>query len=109
VKRIPGARKRVQVAIRDMREDEHRLMEESGRRVQAFFDTPLQQKRFDGVHWNRQVDAAEDGALCKVGQHAPPACALGRAEDVHFAGAFEEAGPIEPRGALTLFVGGRRR
>jgi hypothetical protein len=54
-------------------------------------------------------DAAQDGALGKGGQHAPRACALGAAEDVHFEGAFEEAGPIEPRGALTLFVEGRRR
>ncbi len=56
VKRIPGVQKLVQVAIRDMSEEEHRLIEESGGRVQAFFDATLQQKRFDGVPWNRQVD-----------------------------------------------------
>jgi hypothetical protein len=54
-------------------------------------------------------DTAQDGALGKPGQHARPACALGTAEDVHFEGAFEEAGAIEPRGALTLLVGGHRR
>ena len=53
-------------------------------------------------------DAAQDGTLGKAGPHAPPACALRTAEDVPFEGAFEEAGPIKPRGALTLWVGGRR-
>ncbi|XXF80797.1 agmatinase family protein [Myxococcaceae bacterium GXIMD 01537] len=56
IKRLPGVAKLTQVALRDMSEDEHRVIEESGGRVQAFFDSTLQQKRFDGVPWNRQVD-----------------------------------------------------
>jgi agmatinase len=54
--RIPGVASLVQVAIRDMSEDEHRYIENSGGRVRAFFDTELQRQRFDGVPWNRQVD-----------------------------------------------------
>ncbi|WNG18159.1 agmatinase family protein [Cystobacter fuscus] len=54
--RIPGVKSLVQVAIRDMSEDEHRYIESSGGRVKAFFDTELQRKRFDGIPWNRQVD-----------------------------------------------------
>jgi len=53
-------------------------------------------------------DAAQNGALGKAGPYAPPACALGTAEDVLLEGAFEVACPIEPRGALTLWVGTRR-
>jgi agmatinase len=56
VKKLPAVGKLVQVAIRDMSEDEYRLIEESGGRVQAFFDATLQQKRFDGVPWNKQVE-----------------------------------------------------
>ncbi|MDY7232568.1 agmatinase family protein [Hyalangium rubrum] len=56
VKRIPGVKSLVQVAIRDMSQEEHQLIEDSGGRVRAFFDSTLQNKRFDGVPWNRQVD-----------------------------------------------------
>ncbi len=57
VKRIPGVKTLVQVAIRDMSEDEHRLIQESNGRIRAFFDADLQRNRFDGMPWNRQVDA----------------------------------------------------
>ncbi|WP_434380021.1 agmatinase family protein [Melittangium boletus] len=54
--RLPGVASLVQVAIRDMSEDEHRYIENSGGRVRAWFDSELQRQRFDGVPWNRQVD-----------------------------------------------------
>jgi agmatinase len=57
VKRIPAVKTLVQVAIRDMSEDEHRLIQESNGRIRAFFDADLQRNRFDGMPWNRQVDA----------------------------------------------------
>jgi len=57
VKRIPGVQTLVQVAIRDMSEDEHHLIQESNGRIRAFFDADLQRNRFDGMAWNRQVDA----------------------------------------------------
>jgi agmatinase len=56
VKRLPGVKSLVQVALRDMSEDEHELIEESGGRIRAFFDADLQRRRFDGVPWNRQVE-----------------------------------------------------
>ena len=61
--RLPGVRSLVQVAIRDMSEEEHRYIESSGGRVRAFFDAELQHKRFEGVAWNRQVD--------EIVQHLP--------------------------------------
>lgn len=61
--RLPGVRSLVQVAIRDMSEDEHRYIESSGGRIRAFFDADLQRKRFEGVAWNRQVD--------EIVQHLP--------------------------------------
>ncbi|QRO01433.1 agmatinase family protein [Archangium violaceum] len=56
VKRIPGVHSLVQVAIRDMSEDEHRVIEQSNGRIRAFFDSDINHKRFDGIPWNRQVD-----------------------------------------------------
>ena len=56
VQRLPGVKSLVQVAIRDMSQEEHHLIEASQGRVRAFFDATLQHQRFDGVPWNRQVD-----------------------------------------------------
>jgi agmatinase len=56
MERIPGVKSLVQVAIRDMSEDEHRYIEASNGRVRAFFDSDINHKRFDGIPWNRQVD-----------------------------------------------------
>lgn len=55
-KRVPMARPLVQVAIRDLCDDEHRLIESSAGGIVTFFDATLAAKRFDGVPWNRQVD-----------------------------------------------------
>ncbi len=57
VERLPGVARLVQVAIRDFSEDELRVIETSNGRVKTHFDDQLQQQRFDGVPWNRQVDA----------------------------------------------------
>ncbi|WNG36132.1 agmatinase family protein [Archangium minus] len=59
--RIPGVKSLVQVAIRDMSEDEHRYIESSNGRVRAFFDSDINHKRFDGIPWNRQVDEIVKG------------------------------------------------
>lgn len=59
--RIPGVKSLVQVAIRDMSEDEHRYIESSNGRVRAFFDADINHKRFDGIPWNRQVDEMLQG------------------------------------------------
>ncbi|MDC0708114.1 agmatinase family protein [Stigmatella sp. ncwal1] len=56
VKRLPGVKSLVQVAVRDMSEEENQVIEGSQGRIRSFFDATLQQKRFDGVPWNRQVD-----------------------------------------------------
>ncbi|MFL5343744.1 MAG: agmatinase family protein [Hyalangium sp.] len=56
VQRLPGVKSLVQVAIRDMSQEEHQLIEGSNGRVRAWFDSTLQQKQFDGVPWNRTVD-----------------------------------------------------
>jgi agmatinase len=60
VKRLHGVKTLVQVGIRDFSEDEHHLIEESGGRIRTFFDATLQQKRFEGVPWNRQIDEIVD-------------------------------------------------
>jgi agmatinase len=56
VQRLPGVKSLVQVAIRDMSEEEHQLIELSNGRIHAYFDATLQQRQFDGVPWNRLVD-----------------------------------------------------
>jgi agmatinase len=56
VQRLPGVKTLVQVAIRDMSQEEHQLIEDSNGRIRAWFDSTLQQKQFDGVPWNRLVD-----------------------------------------------------
>jgi agmatinase len=61
MERIPGVKSLVQVAIRDMSEDEHRYIASSKGRVRAFFDSDINHKRFDGIPWNRQVDAMLEG------------------------------------------------
>ncbi|AKJ02856.1 agmatinase [Archangium gephyra] len=61
MERIPGVKSLVQVAIRDMSEDEHRYITASNGRVRAFFDSDINHKRFDGIPWNRQVDAMLEG------------------------------------------------
>ncbi|WP_375772985.1 agmatinase family protein [Archangium gephyra] len=61
MERIPGVKSLVQVAIRDMSEDEHRYIAASNGRVRAFFDSHINHQRFDGIPWNRQVDAMLEG------------------------------------------------
>lgn len=61
MERIPGVKSLVQVAIRDMSEDEHRYISSSNGRVRAFFDSDLNHQRFDGIPWNRQVEAMLEG------------------------------------------------
>ena len=56
IKRVPGVAKLVQVAIRDLGEAEHAMIESSGGRIVTFFDAELARQRFDGVPWNRQVE-----------------------------------------------------
>jgi agmatinase len=56
VNQLPDVKSLVQVAIRDMSQEEHLLIEGSNGRIRAYFDSTLQQKQFDGVPWNRQVD-----------------------------------------------------
>lgn len=58
--RIPGVKTLVQVGLRDMSENEHRYIENSGGRIQAFFDATLQNNRFDGLPWNQQVKQIVD-------------------------------------------------
>jgi agmatinase len=55
--RLPQVAKLVQVAIRDLCDEERAYIEASGGRVVAFFDPDLADQRFEGVPWNRQVDA----------------------------------------------------
>lgn len=54
--RIPGVKKLVQVAIRDVGANEIEYLEQSRGRVVDFFDADIARQRFDGVPWNRQVD-----------------------------------------------------
>ena len=54
--RLPQVGKLVQVGIRDFSEAEQRFIDASGGRVVTFYDPQLQQRRFDGVPWNRIVD-----------------------------------------------------
>ncbi|WIG97944.1 agmatinase family protein [Myxococcus sp. SDU36] len=54
--RIPGVKTLVQVGLRDMSAEEHQYIADSNGRVHGFFDAALQNRRFDGVPWNRQVD-----------------------------------------------------
>ncbi|WP_075006336.1 agmatinase family protein [Stigmatella aurantiaca] len=56
VKRIPGVKSLVQVSVRDMSEEENQVIQDSQGRIRSYFDATLQQRRFDGVPWNRQVD-----------------------------------------------------
>jgi agmatinase len=56
VQRLPGVKTLVQVALRDMSQEEHQLIESSNGRIRAWFDSTLQHKQFDGVPWNRLVD-----------------------------------------------------
>ncbi len=58
--RIPGVKTLVQVGLRDMSENEHRYIEDSGGRIHAFYDSVLQQNRFDGLPWNQQVKQIVD-------------------------------------------------
>jgi agmatinase len=55
-KRIPGVKSLVQVSVRDMSEEENQVIQDSQGRIRSYFDATLQQRRFDGVPWNRQVD-----------------------------------------------------
>ncbi len=55
--RIPQVSKLVQVAIRDLCDEERQYIDGSNGRVLAIYDPDIADKRFDGVPWNRQVDA----------------------------------------------------
>ncbi len=54
--RLPGVSRIVQVAVRDLGEGEHELIQKSGGRVRTFFDAELASRRFEGVPWSRAVD-----------------------------------------------------
>jgi agmatinase len=54
--RLPGVKSIVQVAVRDMSEEENQVIELSNGRIRAYFDSALQHRQFDGVPWNRLVD-----------------------------------------------------
>jgi agmatinase len=59
--RIPGVAKLVQVAIRDLCDEERKYIDGSSGRVVAYYDPDLAERRFDGVPWNHQVDAMISG------------------------------------------------
>ncbi len=54
--RLPEVSALVQVGLRDVSEDEHRLVEASGGRVIIHTDPELKRRGFDGEPWARQVD-----------------------------------------------------
>jgi agmatinase len=54
--RLPEVSALVQVGLRDVSEDEHRLVEASGGRVIIHPDPELKRRGFDGEPWARQVD-----------------------------------------------------
>ncbi|MGZ5956884.1 MAG: arginase family protein [Myxococcaceae bacterium] len=54
--RLPEVSALVQVGLRDVSEDEHRLVEASGGRVIIHADPELKRRGFDGEPWARQVD-----------------------------------------------------
>lgn len=54
--RIPGVKKLVQVAIRDMGGDEYQLIQSSQGRVRSFYDAENKRRQLDGEPWNRLVD-----------------------------------------------------
>ncbi len=54
--RLPEVSALVQVGLRDVSEDEHRLVEASGGRVILHTDPELKRRGFDGEPWARQVD-----------------------------------------------------
>ncbi|KFE69349.1 agmatinase family protein [Hyalangium minutum] len=56
VQRLPGVKSLVQVAVRDMSEEENQVIELSNGRIRSYFDSTLQQRQFDGMPWNRLVD-----------------------------------------------------
>lgn len=57
VERIPGVTKLVQVAIRDLCDEENQIIERSNGRIETFFDAKIAEQRFDGVPWKKQVEA----------------------------------------------------
>lgn len=55
--RIPGVAKLVQVGIRDIGGDELEYIAKNRKRIVDIFDPDIARRRFDGVPWNKQVDA----------------------------------------------------
>jgi agmatinase len=55
VRRLQGVAKLVQVGIRDLCEEEHDLIRESGGRIQTWFDADLDRERFEGMTWGQQA------------------------------------------------------
>jgi agmatinase len=54
--RIPGVSKLVQVAIRDLCDEEREYTDDSKGRIVAWYDPDLAERRFEGAPWNRLVD-----------------------------------------------------
>jgi agmatinase len=55
VRRLQGVSRLVQVGIRDLCEEEHDLVRDSGGRVRTWFDAQLAAERFDGATWSQQA------------------------------------------------------
>ena len=54
MRRLPGVAKLVQVGIRDLCEEEHQRIADSGGRIVAFYDAELAERRFAGETWAQQ-------------------------------------------------------
>lgn len=56
LRRLPAVSKLVQVAIRDLCEEEHERIAASAGRVHVWYDAELARERFGGVTWAQQVE-----------------------------------------------------
>lgn len=56
MEKIPQVGKLVQVGIRDFGEAEYQYITHSNGRIITFFDANLNQRRFDGLSWNKQAE-----------------------------------------------------
>ena len=54
MRRLPGVARLVQVGIRDLCEEEHDRISQSGGRIVAFYDADLAERRFAGETWAQQ-------------------------------------------------------
>jgi len=55
VRRLQGVTTLVQVGIRDLCEEEHELIRDSGGRIRTWFDADLDRERFEGMTWGQQA------------------------------------------------------